>query len=1027
MQGRHTLLRLLSLFCLITFAGAAHAQQFMEGKIYFGVRDLEDGGHENFIDFRESESGKVYSLGFKGSIVPEEIKKLHSGQNIRLSGKKLGGKDSSRLGYDSLDYSYVAPMEDVYSVGRVNGAGSRKALVVRVNLKDEGQLGCNSTADLEDRIFSESNPSSAVNVLDQMSAGQFEFTGRVVTVELDTATTDYMGCSNSSLIGLSDLANEKLLRMGINPKDYQYQQYYIPSGIDCSFGGWGWASANLSFVRTCSDKTPVHEFGHNFGLQHAASSSYEYGDYSDLMGLQYRELNAAHRDQLGWMNSQELKVVDATVKQTFRLYALNTNDDESALKAIKFARSGEKDHMYLAYRTATGVWDGQLLSDYAGKLNLHKSADRGLFQNYHNKTYFVKALTVGETYTDSSTGISVKVLSKTSSYMDISINGGEGTTPPPSCEEVAPTISISTSYLSIEKGKSKQRSFTVKNNNNSYCASKTYALSIGDISGINGSLNKASVSLVSGASATVYASASVSSTKATGYYQLPITAKSSSNASISASASLRVRVIEPVDTIAPSVALTTLKDGESFDEGVRLSVSLSASDNVAVTKVGLYIGSALQCEDTSAPYQCSFTVPTGGFVLTAKAFDAKGNVGSASVNLTGKEKIDMPPVIELMTPTSVTLKAGDTLKLKAKITDDNYDIRYVYFYTPHGWVKCQIGYNCAKEGDVYTMDILYSTPGAYRTNIVAYAGSFSNPGNSAPISVTVQEQKDLIAPKISFSYLTDGGSFYEGSRVSVALEANDNVAVTKTALYIGSTLQCEDTSAPYQCSFTVPQGDFTLTAKAYDAAGNVGSANVTLFGKEKVASAVVEMITPSAVSIAPNETLKLKAKITHEKYDVSYVYFYSEYGWRRCELGHNCSKEGDIYTMDLSYAKEGTYNVSIVAYAGGFANPGRSSTVEVTVEEKVQPTGPITFLSPSLADAYAPGEIVTVHVKVDQSLGPKWVYIWIDGRWKYAKKQSDGTYKYFFVMTSTSTKIRAMVYDSSYSRVLSDFHELNLK
>jgi hypothetical protein len=84
------------------------------------------------------------------------------------------------------------------------------------------------------------------------------------------------------------------------------------------------------------------------------------------------------------------------------------------------------------------------------------------------------------------------------------------------------------------------------------------------------------------------------------------------------------------DTTAPAVSLTAPVAGTVNGS---ISMTASASDAVGVTKVEFYQGATKLGEDLTAPYALvwdSASVSDGSYVLTAKAFDAAGNVTTSS-------------------------------------------------------------------------------------------------------------------------------------------------------------------------------------------------------------------------------------------------------------------------------------------------------------------------------------------------------------------------------------------------------------
>jgi hypothetical protein len=82
---------------------------------------------------------------------------------------------------------------------------------------------------------------------------------------------------------------------------------------------------------------------------------------------------------------------------------------------------------------------------------------------------------------------------------------------------------------------------------------------------------------------------------------------------------------------------------------------------------------------------------------------------------------------------------------------------------------------------------------------------------------------DSTPPTVSASETGSSGS------ITLAANASDNVGVTRVEFYVDGVLKATDTSAPFSASLdstTLANGSHVLLAKAFDAAGNVGSSSV---------------------------------------------------------------------------------------------------------------------------------------------------------------------------------------------------------
>jgi subtilisin family serine protease len=100
---------------------------------------------------------------------------------------------------------------------------------------------------------------------------------------------------------------------------------------------------------------------------------------------------------------------------------------------------------------------------------------------------------------------------------------------------------------------------------------------------------------------------------------------------VTTSAAVNVTVL---DTTPPTVAITSPANGGTVAKNTVVTIQATASDDVGVTRVELYVGTTLACTDTTSPYTCAWTVPKGAsqqFSLQARAYDAGGNVSASAV------------------------------------------------------------------------------------------------------------------------------------------------------------------------------------------------------------------------------------------------------------------------------------------------------------------------------------------------------------------------------------------------------------
>jgi hypothetical protein len=128
-----------------------------------------------------------------------------------------------------------------------------------------------------------------------------------------------------------------------------------------------------------------------------------------------------------------------------------------------------------------------------------------------------------------------------------------------------------------------------------------------------------------------------------------------------------------VDVQPPTVAISAPPDG-GLVSGL-FTVDVTASDNVEVRRVELYVNGALLLTDTASPY--GFTVDStayadGPLVLAARAYDAAGNSATSStVNVTVSNALPdvTPPTVTITSPADGSTVSG-TVTINVQATDN---------------------------------------------------------------------------------------------------------------------------------------------------------------------------------------------------------------------------------------------------------------------------------------------------------------------------------------------------------------------
>jgi hypothetical protein len=315
-------------------------------------------------------------------------------------------------------------------------------------------------------------------------------------------------------------------------------------------------------------------------------------------------------------------------------------------------------------------------------------------------------------------------------------------------------------------------------------------------------------------------SASLSTTGlAPGSYQVTAVAYDAAN-NTTTSNSRTIIIPTPPDTTAPQVSII-VPTANSTISGSSTNVQASASDNVSVTKVEFYIDNNLISTDTTEPYAAildSTKQTNGAHTLLARAFDAAGNSApssNVSINVSNTTADTTQPTVSISAPTANATISGSLAFIQATASD-NVAVTKVEFYM---------------DGTLLGTDT--SSPYSFSLNTTLYpngthsltAKAFDSSNNSkvsSAVTITINNVIADTTPPSVILVTPASGTTISGT-YNISATAADANGVAKVEFLVDGSVKATDTSSPYSYSFdtkSVANGSHTISAKAYDTAGN---------------------------------------------------------------------------------------------------------------------------------------------------------------------------------------------------------------
>jgi len=231
--------------------------------------------------------------------------------------------------------------------------------------------------------------------------------------------------------------------------------------------------------------------------------------------------------------------------------------------------------------------------------------------------------------------------------------------------------------------------------------------------------------------------------------------------------------------------------------------------------------------------------PTKTYYFAVTSYDTSGVESSYSNIVTVLELYQ--PTTAITAPVNNSTVSG-IVSVVASVSD-NVSVTKLEFYV-NGILQA----TDTATPYVYSWNTSTLASGTYTLMTKAYDAA-GNVGQSSNVAVTIVN--DITAPTVSLSAPANGATL--GGTVSVTASASDNVGVSKVEFYNNGTLLFAGNVAPYTYNWntnSIANGNYTLTARAYDNVGNIGqssSVSVTVFN-DSSAPTVTAFSIPATAS-----------------------------------------------------------------------------------------------------------------------------------------------------------------------------------
>jgi poly(hydroxyalkanoate) depolymerase family esterase len=283
-----------------------------------------------------------------------------------------------------------------------------------------------------------------------------------------------------------------------------------------------------------------------------------------------------------------------------------------------------------------------------------------------------------------------------------------------------------------------------------------------------------------------------------------------------------------VDRTPPQVSITAPADGSTVMGTV--PIRAGATDDVGVVQATIAVNGELKATLASAPYAYDWSTAgeaNGAYQIRVVATDAAGNAGEATigVTLTGGVDDTTPPAVNVTAPENGAVVSG-SVSITADASDD------------FGVARVEVRVDGAPVGEATSApySVVWNAasvaPGTHAISAVAFDAA-GNSTTDDDTTVTVAAG-DTSPPSVSIVSPSEGATL--SGVIEISVNATDDDRIHSVLMFLDGELIGSDYRGPeYEFLWDTavfPQGTHELSARAFDAAGNMADDSIAVTVKQ---------------------------------------------------------------------------------------------------------------------------------------------------------------------------------------------------